>query len=332
MYKLFIGIDVSKGWIDVSTSTDHQPQYLSQYVNTIDGFIAMVDQIRGIYEVPSDQWLVCFENTGTYSKLLLEWLVSQQIKCVEENPLTILRSSGIQRGKSDKIDSGIICLYAFQQKESLRPTSLDSPSIQTMKKLLSRRDFLVKHRASLMASLKEQRSEFSERLYAELEKQNQILMTQYTEQIKWVEQEIKRVIKGNLELRKNDQIAQSVPGIGPITSWYLMVTSGNYLKIPTARKYACYGAIAPFPKSSGKSIYGKTRVSHLGNKKIKSLLSNCVLSAKQYDEQIKKYYNRKIAEGKHPGSVINAVKNKLVQRVYTCIKRGSEYVPLKSYA
>ena len=62
-----------------------------------------------------------------------------------------------------------------------------------MKKLLSRRDFLVKQRASLMKNLKEQRSEFSEGLYAELEKQNQILIAQYTTQIQWVEQEIKRV-------------------------------------------------------------------------------------------------------------------------------------------
>ncbi len=61
-------------------------------------------------------------------------------------------------------------------------------------------------------------------------------------------------------------------------------------------------------------------------------LNDLLVASKINDPEIKEYYKRKIAEGKRPGIVINAVKNKLIQRLFCVIKRQTPYVKLKNYA
>jgi len=41
---------------------------------------------------------------------------------------------------------------------------------------------------------------------------------------------------------------------------------------------------------------GRTKTSHLANKQIKSLLSNCAATAIQFDEELKAYFHRKVRE------------------------------------
>jgi hypothetical protein len=43
---------------------------------------------------------------------------------------------------------------------------------------------------------------------------------------------------------------------------------------------------------------------------LKTLLTNCAYAALRYDPEIKKYYERKTAEGKAPMSVINVIRCK----------------------
>ncbi len=46
---------------------------------------------------------------------------------------------------------------------------------------------------------------------------------------------------------------------------------------------------------------------------------------------LKHYYNRKIAEGKNKMSVVNAVRNKLVQRIFAVVRDGRNYVENYQY-
>ncbi len=102
----------------------------------------------------------------------------------------------------------------------------------------------------------------------------------------------------------------------------------NFNKIKTYRKGACYAGIAPFEYSSGTSIRGKTKVSKMGNKYIKKLLHTCTLSIlKQKKGDLYAYFKRKIEEGKHTMSVLNALRNKLLNRVFACVNNGVKYDP-----
>jgi transposase len=93
----------------------------------------------------------------------------------------------------------------------------------------------------------------------------------------------------------------------------------------TPRQFACYSGCAPFEHSSGTSIRGKTKVHFLANRKMKMLLHMAAINAITFDEELKTYYQRKVAEGKSPMSVLNAVRFKLIGRIFSVIKRNEEF-------
>ena len=200
-----------------------------------------------------------------------------------------------------------------------------------LKKLLSRRDFLVRQKASIDTSLKDQKSTMDPSLFEWLLTQNDELLSLYKTQINQIDAQIEQTIKQDAEIKKNDSLAQSVIGIGPVISAYMIAFTQNFNSFTHARQFAAYSGIAPFVHGQTGIKPGKSKVSHIANKKLKSLLSNGALAAIHYDNQISLYYQRKLAEGKEKGVVINAIKNKLVQRVFAVIKRQSPYVRLANY-
>lgn len=330
-YSLFIGSDISKSVFDVAFHINGSPSYLGQFENTEKGFKSFIKLISKKVKLPKNEWFVCFENTGIYSKPLLHWLIKNNIPCLEENALKISKSLGIRRGKNDKVDSLDICQYAFEKRDSIKASILPEYSIVKLKKLLSRRDFLVRQRQSLKVSLKEQNGFTDPEIIEDLLKGNNSIIETYDIEIDNLESKIEQLIKSDDKMSKNDKLARSVIGIGPVTSAYLIATTNNFKDFDNAKKYACYCGTAPFPNQSG-TRNGRTKVSHIANKRMKSLLSNCAMTAKNHDPELSKYYKRKIEEGKHKGIVINTIKNKVIQRVFAVIKRGSPYIKLMNYA
>jgi transposase len=331
MYSFLVGSDMSKEFFDVSFHNGSKAIYLSQFENNHKGFKKLLACLKKQTDHPISSWFICFENTGVYSKAFLEWLMSQGIPCREENALKISKSLGLRRGKSDKIDSRDICIYAFEKRDSIEPSSLPKPLIVRLKKLLSRRDLLVKQKVALRVSLSEQKGILDPDLFEELDQANQELIGIYEKQIRQIEELIDNCINDDEQAKLNHELAQSVIGIGPINSAFILAFTENYSCFSNARKFACYSGTAPFPNQSGKTK-GRDRVSHMANKRIKSLLTSAVLTAIKYDPQLNIYYNKKRAEGKEYGVVANAVKNKLIQRVFCVINRQSPYVKLQAYA
>lgn len=332
MYSFFVGIDISKDFFDVAIKENQEVKYLSNFPNNEKGFKKLLNQLKEIAKCLEKKWFICFENTGPYSKPLLEFLLKKNISCREENSFLISRSKGFKRGKDDKIDAKSICMYAFRHRDSIKPSKLDDPAIQKLKTLLSRRALLVKQRASLKASVKEQKRALDKNLFKILKKQNLELIAGLTKQIKHLEALIEETINADPQMKKNRDLIKSVKGIGVLISAVIIAITHNFQKFINARQFACYSGIAPFPNRSGTSWKGKTKVSHIANKYIKSLLSNAARSAIVHDKELKRYYERKRAEGKEYGTVINAVKNKLVHRVFAVFNRQTPYVNMMSYA
>jgi len=327
MYSFFIGCDMSKDVFDTSFILNGQAVYLGQFVNNKIGFKRMLKQLAKQTDVDQSKWFVCFENTGVYSKQFLEWLLVNQIPCREENALAIHRSLGIRRGKDDQIDSEAICLYAFEKRDSLKPSTPTSKVIYSIKQLLSRRKLLVRQMNALKVSLNEQKIFMDDELMEQMQQSNELLLKEYKRQIADLEQQMELLVEQDEELQQNHQLAQSVVGIGSLSSLMIIANTNNFKRIVTARKFACYCGVAPFPNQSGKRI-GRSKVSHMANKELKTLLYNASMSAIKYDPQIRSYFKRKKAEGKQGFVVMNAVKNKLIQRVFAVIERQKPYVKL----
>lgn len=331
-YKFFIGIDVSKSWIDIAYYKNSKGVYLGRFSNAIEGFKKMKEQLSTLTDVALSKWFICFENTGSYSKLLLSWSYSQAINCKEENALRIKRSLGLKRGHEDRLDSKTISEYAYLYREHLSPSIPASPTLKKLRKLLSRRALLVRHKTAILVSFKEHKTEYAVESRRMIEKQNKALITEFNRSIQEVEDQINTTIEEDEEMRCNNQLVQSVKGIGPVISAHMIAYTDNFTRFENARQFSSYCGVAPFPNSSGSSKRGKAKVSHLANKKIKTLLANGANSAINHDKELKLYYERKRKEGKEYGTVINAVKNKLLSRIFAVVKRGTPWVAYSTYA
>ena len=146
--------------------------------------------------------------------------------------------------------------------------------------------------------------------------------------IKVVESKMEEVINADQSVQLNYNLITSIKGVGKIVASVLISTTGNFTKFSTHRQYACYCGIAPFEHSSGTSIRGKTTVSSTSSTKIKTYITRSAISVSRFDKQTKRYFDRKIGEGKHYASVLNAIKNKIVSRCFAVVRIGTPYVEL----
>lgn len=144
-----------------------------------------------------------------------------------------------------------------------------------------------------------------------------------------LEKQIKSVIDEDPEISRNYKLIRSVKGIGLVNAVNTIVYTNNFTSFQTARQYACYCGIAPFEHKSGTSIKGRTMVSTIGCHQLKAELSMAARSAIINDPWLRKYYKRKMEEKGNltsaHGIVLNAIKFKLVVRMFSVIKSGVPY-------
>lgn len=325
-YKWFVGIDISKCTLDVTlySTKDYKKSKHIKVVNNTKGFSEILRWLKKM-QINVNATLFCMEHTGIYGLDLFVFMEDKKTAYSVVSPLEIKRSIGLVRGKNDKVDSQQIARYCYLHAKELKLSKLPSKSLQDLKLLLNERARIVKMQTIEKQTMNEFKKISSDSTVKRLKKR----FILFKEQIDEIETEMKQIIKGNDELKKNHDLATSVIGIGLVNSVIFMVYSNNFEGFTDGRKYACYGGIAPFENSSGTSLKGKTKVSHLANKRIKTNLTQGAKSAIQHDPEIRLYYERKAKEGKEHGVVMNAVKFKLILRVFAVVKRGTPYVKMR---
>jgi transposase len=324
---LFIGVDISKATLDVSilSSRDKSIIYYQQFANNSKGFMQLLKWIRQNSKgVPLNAWKVCMENTGIYSLELNCFLHERGIWQCLENALQIKRSMGVLRGKTDKADSRTIALYAFRFSDQLKPYVLPSKTLLRLRALFAQRERLVSLHCQLQAAIKSLKG-YEKSLVKDIQKQNEALLKNLSKQIKIVDQALKECIGEDEELGHKAKLIQSVPGIGLQTTAYLLIVSRGMQSFDSPRQFACYSGCAPFEHSSGVSVKGKTKVHFIANRKMKMLLHMAAINAITFNEELKSYYKRKVEEGKSPMSVLNAVRFKLICRIFSVVKRKEAY-------
>ena len=331
-YLLFIGIDISKLWIDVCPSCDGQKKDMPhrRFDNDVDGLQQVLRFLSGHAQRlrPGGKWLFCMEHTGVYGLPLCCFLQERQLDHALENALQISRSLGIRRGKSDRADAADIARYAYKNRAELRPHRLPGDRLLKIKHLLGLYGRLKKARKLLGTSAKEIAAFTSPGLVGLVSQVSEASVAHLDGQVKAVRKAILGLIEGTPELCRVYGLATSVKGVGPIIGASLLVWTNAFEGFETARQFACYIGIAPFGHSSGTSVKQPDKVSNLANKKLKALISNGALSAIRYGADLKAYYAKKVKEGKSPFLVQNNVKDKLVQRIFAVVKRGTPYVEL----
>ena len=324
-----VGIDMSKLTFDVRI---HSTQSYAQFENSNEGFKQLLNWAYKNSSFSRENIFFIFEHTGLYSHKISVYLTEKKVAFALVPGLEIKRSLGLARGKNDKVDATNIAKYAYRLRDEIKPYEMPSEQVQALKRLLSLRDRLVKQRAGFKASLKEQKRVLPK-------KENHILFTSQekminylTKQIGTIEEEMMGIINSNEQLIEQFKLITSIKGVGKQTALFMIAYTHGFIKFKNWRKFASYCGIAPFPKQSGTSVRGKTKVSNLANKKIKRLLDLCAKSSIQYNLEMKNYYNKRVDEGKNKMSTINIIRNKLLSRIFAVVKRKTHYVDLMKYA
>ncbi|HET6992952.1 MAG TPA: IS110 family transposase, partial [Bacteroidia bacterium] len=316
-YRQFVGIDQSKLTIDVAVMNKDQHDRIehNQFENNKKGFLAMMKWLRSFGGFSLEEILFCAEHTGIYSLRLSIFMNEQKAHFWLENALQIKRSVGVQRGKSDKADAKVIAQYCCVHQHKCKLFILPAKPLLALRQLLSFRERLVKTRSRLKSTSREMR-EFDADATGMINKQSAALIKVLSRQIETVNKKMLGIVNENEDLKEKFNLVQSVHGLGKQTALFILVFTNGFSSFDDWRKFACYCGIAPFEYSSGTSIRGRTRISHLGNKKLKSLLTMCALNTIKKENEFKLYYDRRIREGKSAMSTINILRNKLVSRVF----------------
>lgn len=330
-YELFIGIDVSKLKLDVHflPAEASLKQFHFVVENNEKGLKKILKEVEK-QNLNLDKCLICFENTGVYSMPLAIFFNKFDAHYWIVPAIEIKRSKGITRGKTDKTDAKDIANYAFTHCHKFIRKTLPEQDIMKLKLLFTERDKLVKV-IRMLETTEENDSFLPKEVVKDVLKINAKSLKQIKQNLKAIEEKISLIIKENSTLNEQYQLVCSVPGVGPQTATYLLIVTSSFTAFKNWRKLACYSGIAPFEYSSGSSIRGRTKVNHMADKKMKSLLNMCALNMKKVDYEVGQYYDRKIAEGKHPMSVMNAVRCKVLARVFATVERGTPYVKLNKY-
>jgi transposase len=321
----FLGIDIGKERFHAAITIDGINFHNQEVDNTPGSIKVYFQQLKTKFNFTSKQLIVCIEHTGIYSYPLLDYLTRQSISVCLEPALRIKQSQGMQRGKTDKVDATRIAKYLFKNHHELKFWKPKREVIQRLQALLIVRERLIRAKTQFEVPVKES-SQFIKKSIRQLVIVNcQTTINAIKKDIKRVGAEISALIKQDSQLNAQVELATSVTGVGMIIAANMIVTTNEFQDITNHKKFACYSGVAPFPHQSGKSLRGKNKVSHMANKRIKTLLHLGARSAVRHSPEIKQYYNRKIAEGKPPFSVLNAVSNKLISRVFVCIRNQRMY-------
>ena len=320
----FLGVDISKKKFDTALTMDGQHFHLAQVENQSKFIEQFFKELRKQLSSFS-KLIVCLEHTGIYSQPLLEVLIKNGIKVCVEPALQIKQSQGMTRGKNDRVDAKRIALYALKNQKELVFWQPQRHCIQKLKALLVTRERLVRTKVQLAVPVKESEEFIDPLIQKEMVRHCQNSINALQKNIDKIEKAINDLVAQDIELTRQYGLVISVPGIGKITALNIIVSTGEFKKIDQAKKFACYAGVAPFEHTSGSSVRGKTRVSKMANMRLKRLFHLAAMSAIRCCDELKVFYQRKVEAGKNKMSVINAVRNKLISRVFACITHNRRY-------
>lgn len=325
-YKHFIGIDVSKQKLDIAVFDGSAFIVNTVIENNEKAVGKFIKELRGQKDFSVKGSLFCLEHTGLYTNPALAALGKCEAPIWLESGAQIKASNGLQRGKSDRIDAMRIARYAFLKRDEVKIWQPPREVVKRLKDLLASRDRLITVRTQLKTPLEEQSAFVTKKITKQNAGLFKSTLTAIAKNIEEVEKAILKIIEGDENLSKLYKQVVSIDNVGFVTAAHCIVYTNEFKNITEGKKFASFCGVVPYEHSSGSSIKGKNRVSHMANKKMKTLLHMAAVSAIRSNGELKDYYIRKIAEGKHIMSILNAIRNKIILRIFAAVREDRLFI------
>lgn len=290
---VFVGIDVAKAELVVAVRPTAETWNVANEERALAGLVA---QLRGV----APTLIVC-EATGGFERPVVAALAAAGLPLVVANPRQVrdfARATG-QLAKTDAIDATVLALFAERVRPTPRP--LPSAAAQLLDALLTRRRQLLE-----MLVAEKNRLGFAPRP----------LHRGIRQHIRWLERQLDDVttaltsqIEASPVWRAQDNLLQSVPGIGPIVSAVLLAELPELGSL-SHKQIATLAGVAPLARDSG-TLRGK-RMVWGGRTGVRTALYLAALCGRRWNPQLRPFYDRLIAAGKPKKVALIACARKLL--------------------
>jgi len=324
-FYYFVGIDTSKGQLDAAVWSEGQILEQHTLANEVSAIRKYIKQLRGLKGFNMSTAVFCLEHTGIYNAHLLKVLHQSKAQIVLVAAVEVQRSLGLQRGKNDQIDAVRIATYAARFSDKLQLWEPPRKVIDQLQQLSVLRQRLIKAKGQLEVPLKEAKEFLDEDNWGPIEEHSKEPLEALSKALERIEHQIQQLIQQDDQLHDQFQRITSIPGVGRVLASEVLIQTNEFRDFREARKFACHAGIAPFEHRSGSSVRGRPRVSHRANKRLKTLLHLSAMAAIRSKNEFQAYYLRKTLDGKNKMSVLNAVRNKILHRIFAVVRNETTY-------
>lgn len=324
-YVWFIGIDISKETLDFALTKENEFQRHDRIANLPDVIRGYLTEVKKTHRLQIARTIFCMENTGVYGNHLVRVLEKMKANIVVEPAVHIIRRLGIVRGKDDMVDAKRIAEYAHKYRKTLKFRRPRRPVIERLAQLNTLRTRLLAYHRALAMPVKEEALFIRKSLSQQNLRLCESSLKSLKQDVAAVDGEILTLIKTDEALKHLFDIIVSVRDVGPITAIHILICTNEFLNIKNPKKFACYAGVAPFANESGLRK-SKRKVSTMANKKMKALLHTCALHSMRHCPELSTYYHQKVdVEGKAPMMVLNAIRYKIILRIFACVHQNRLY-------
>ena len=303
----FVGIDVSKAWLDVAGRPDPAP---SRVGNDPAGIAALVADLRAL--APE---LVVLEATGGLELPVVAALQVAGLPVAVVNTRQVrdfARATG-QLAKTDRLDAALLARFA----EAIHPApaAVVPDDVRHLDALLTRRNQLIGMRVMETNRL--------DRLTdAEVRKEVQKHVAWLTKAIDRADAGLAAAVKASPVWQARDALLQSIPGVGPVATLTLLAGLPE-LGTTTGSRLAALVGLAPFADDSGTRQGGR----HIrgGRAPVRRALYLAALSAVVHNPVMRAFKERLAERGKRPKVILTAVARKLLVIANAIIQSGQPW-------
>jgi transposase len=276
----FVGIDVSKDWLDVA-SLDGAHE---RYSNDRQGVDAIVAWLQGSGDVQR----VVLEASGGYERLVVAALLAARLPVSVVNPRQVrdfAKATG-RLAKTDRIDARVLAEFGHAIRPPLRPFPDDSS--QKLQETLARRGQLIEMRTM-------ESNRFQQARDPRVKNDVRAVLQFLDQRLNDIDDDIDKLIQDSPAWQVKADLLKSVPGVGPQTA-RVLVAELQELGTCSRQSIAALVGVAPMNNDSG-THKGK-RVILGGRASVRCALYMATLSAIRYNPIIRTYYQKLRDAGK----------------------------------
>ena len=302
----FVGIDVAKAQLDIALRPSGERWAVP---NDASGVATLVDRLQGLHPA-----LIVLEATGGLERLVTSALATVGLPVVVVNPRQardFARATG-QLAKTDALDARALAHFA----DVIRPTPRPLPDTQTqeLRALLGRRQPLIGMRTAEQNRLAGPSGRLTQDMEAHIAWLNTRIAT--------LDDDLETLLRASPLWRENDDLLQSVPGIGPVCARTLLLELPE-LGTLTRQQIAALVGVAPLNCDSG-TLRGR-RMIWGGRAHVRTVLYMGTLVATRFNPQIKAFYQRLLAAGKLKKVALTACMRKLLTMLNAMLKHRTSW-------